>query len=243
MARAVKLGVMITTAILLLVIAIYLVGSKQHLFSTTFKISGVFKDVGGLQPGSIVRFSGIKVGTVENITIISDTAVKVDLLIEENIRQFIRKDSRAVIASEGVMGNKLVNITAGTPAFSIVDDNDVLPTSNPAEIDAILRSLASTVANAEVITKDLSKITTSISAGKGTIGKLFMDSSLALTVQRAMTNVEKGTGGFSQNMEALKDNFLFRGYYKKKEKEAIKAADTLNQKKRKGLFRKRSKGE
>ena len=79
-----------------------------------FVLSGVFKDVAGLQAGNNVRFSGINVGTVENISIVSDTSVRVEILIDESTRKFIKKDAVASIGSEGLMGNKILIINPGT---------------------------------------------------------------------------------------------------------------------------------
>jgi len=110
----IKLGVFISLGVAVLILGIYFIGEKQQIFKKTFRVSGVFRDVAGLQEGNNVRFSGINVGTVDNIRIASDSSVRVEILIGEGTRQFIKKDAVASIGSEGLMGNKILVITPGT---------------------------------------------------------------------------------------------------------------------------------
>ena len=103
----------VTMGMAVFIAGIYFIGEGQQLFRSTFRISGVFKDVAGLQPGNNVRFSGINVGVVDNISIISDSSVRVEILIDDDTRKFIKKDAVASIGSEGLMGNKILIITPG----------------------------------------------------------------------------------------------------------------------------------
>ena len=95
----IKLGIFVSLGLVVLILAIYFIGEKQLLFKNTFRLSAVFEDVGGLQIGNNVRLSGINIGTVENISLISDTSVSVEVLIDENTRKFIKKDAVASIGS------------------------------------------------------------------------------------------------------------------------------------------------
>src|SRR4051812_31293169 len=103
-----KLGVFITTALSLMIVSVYFVGKKQHLFGGAFRISGNFVDVSGLQVGNRVRFAGVNIGSVESITIAGKDAVRVEMLISEDVRPFIKKDAEASIGSEGMMGSKVI---------------------------------------------------------------------------------------------------------------------------------------
>ena len=96
-ANKIKLGIFVSVGVVVLILAIYFIGEKQQIFRSTFRLTGVFKDVGGLQIGNNVRLSGINVGTVENVSLISDTSVRVEVLIDEDTRQFIKKDAVASI--------------------------------------------------------------------------------------------------------------------------------------------------
>jgi len=165
----IKLGIFISIGIVLFILGIYFIGERQQLFRSTFRISGVFKDVGGLQAGNNVRFSGINVGTVENISVVSDTSVRVDILIEESTRKFIKKDAVASIGSEGLMGNKILIITPGTGGKQEIENNDVVQTVQPMNLDDILSSLKNTLENTTNITNDLALMTSNIRSGKGIV--------------------------------------------------------------------------
>ncbi len=214
--NSIKLGVFIIAGIILLITGIYFIGQKQRLFSNVFRISGVFNNVSGLQVGNNIRFSGINVGTVENITIISDTSVRVDMIIDEDVQKFIKKDATAIIGSEGLMGNKTVNIAPGTMSEAEIEDQATIQTTKPVDFDEILGQLNTTTQNAAVITDDLSAIIGSIRSGKGTVGKLFMDTTLATDLNQTIKNLRGGTKGFEENMNAAKHSILLRGAFKKK---------------------------
>jgi phospholipid/cholesterol/gamma-HCH transport system substrate-binding protein len=216
----IKLGIFVTVGVLLFIFAIYWLGSQQNLFGSTFRISAVFNSVSGLQPGNNVRFSGINVGTVDRIEIISDTTVRVDLIIEEDVRKFIKKDALAGVGSEGLMGNRVINIVPGNPSSPIIEENDYLSSIPPLDMDQIMYNFQTTSQNAAIITNDIAEIVHRINNGEGTLGALLNDSSIAMNLNQTLVNMKQGTRGFGENMEALKSNFLLRSFYKNKEKEA-----------------------
>jgi phospholipid/cholesterol/gamma-HCH transport system substrate-binding protein len=220
-----RLGIFVAIAILLFIIAIYYVGDRQQLFSRTFHISGVFSDISGLQVGNNVRFSGINVGIIESIEQVTDSTVLVDMVILEDTRKFIKKNATALIGSDGFVGSRIVLILPGPAGEEVVSDNDVLETSQPVNIDEILGSLKVTAYNAANISSDLAIIMESVREGRGTLGKLLMDSVLAGNVNQAMVNINQGAGGFKKNMDAAGNSFLLRGALKKKEKEKAKAIE------------------
>jgi phospholipid/cholesterol/gamma-HCH transport system substrate-binding protein len=197
----VRLGIFISLGIAVFVFAIYFIGEKQQLFRSTFRLSGVFKDVAGLQVGNNVRLSGINVGTIDNITIISDTSVRVVLFVDENTRQFIKKDAVASIGSEGLMGNKVLVLSPGTGGKKIIENDDVIATSQPTDIDDIMKSLKTTIDNTANITGDLAKISTSIETGKGTIGGLMMDKVWRRDIESTIINLKEGSDGFKVVMD------------------------------------------
>jgi phospholipid/cholesterol/gamma-HCH transport system substrate-binding protein len=225
----IRLGLFILTAVLLLAGGIFYIGKKKNLFTDTFSLHGVFRNVSGLQVGNNIRFAGITVGTVSNIVILSDTSVQVDMLIENGTKQFIKKDSYASIGSEGLMGDRVVNITQGTFNSPSIIDNDNVLTLEPAETDAILTSLQATGENAEFVTAQLAEIFYKINNGEGVLGQLIQDSAFAGNLTQTINNLKSGTQGFSQNMEAAKHSIFLRGFYKKKEKEK---AEKIEEKKK-----------
>jgi phospholipid/cholesterol/gamma-HCH transport system substrate-binding protein len=193
--KKIRLGIFITLGITIFILAIYFIGERQQLFRKSFHLSGVFRDVAGLQAGGNVRFSGINVGTVENISIISDTSVRVDILIDESTRKFIKKDAIASIGSEGLMGNKILVINPGMGGKPQMENNGVIQTVQPIDMDNVMISLKTTIDNASHITNDLSKITNNIQSGKGTIGRLLMDPSLAQNFDSSVVNLKQGLFG------------------------------------------------
>lgn len=191
----IRLGIFISIGIALFILGIYFIGDQQQLFSSTFHLKAVFNDVAGLQVGNNVRLSGVNVGSVENITIISDTSVIVEMVINESTRKFIMKGAIASIGSEGLMGNKALIINPGAKGKNVIEDYDIIGATNPNNLDDVFSSLKSTLDHAATITRDLSKITSNIEAGEGTIGKLLMDKSLAGKFDSSFINLSEATKG------------------------------------------------
>jgi len=218
----VKLGIFVSLGIVLLIATIYFVGQRKQMFSKTITISGIFKDINGLQVGNNVRFSGINVGTVENINIITDSTVQVDMVIEKSTQKFIKTDATAVIGSDGLMGNKLMTISPGKKGSKVIQDNAFIGTAVPVSIDDLLVSLKVTADNAAVITSDLSTIMTNIREGKGTIGKLFMDPVFATNIDKTLVSVKESASGLNQTIDAAQKSFLLRNAMKKKKKKEAK---------------------
>ena len=217
-----RLGILISTSIVLFIIGIYFVGQRQQLFNSTFQVSGVFEDISGLQVGNNVRFSGINVGIVESILQITDTSVSVVMVINKNTKKFIKKNATAIIGSDGLMGNKIISIVPGTTGQPQIADNDVIATAVPVGIDDILEKIKITADNAADITDDLAIIIGNIREGNGTIGKLLMDSSFARNIDKTIVNLKQSTSGLKQNMDAASHNFLLRGYFKRMKKQKDK---------------------
>lgn len=196
----VKLGIFISLGMALLIIGIYFIGEGQQLFRATFSVTGVFKDVAGLQAGNNVRLSGVNVGTVKDIIIVSDTTVKVEILIDERIREFIRKDAVAIIGSEGLMGNKVLVINPGTGRQKVIEDNDIIQTIQPFTVDDIMISLSTTIEYTSNVTKDLASMTKKIESGQGTIGKLIMDNKWRENFETTFINLREGSSQFRNLM-------------------------------------------
>ena len=229
-----KLGIFTLVGILVLVMAIFFIGKSKSLFNTTFNVYGVFKNVNGLQVGNNVRFAGINIGVIQNIRIVSDTAVRVDLTLNRDVQKFLRKDVKAAIGSDGLMGDKLIVINPGTEANGEISNGDKVSTVNPIDVDKIIGRVTKVADNAEVMMTNLSQIVYKINHGKGSIGKLLSSDKLANdlegTVKQArstLKTVKQGTQGFSDNMEAAKSNILLRGFFNKKKKAEKRKQDSI----------------
>ena len=225
-----RLGIFVTASLALFTLAIYFIGQRQQLFSDSFHLSVVFKDISGLQGGNNVRFSGINVGIVEDIEQITDSTVRINMRVIAKAQKFIKKNARATIGSDGLMGNKIIVISPGTADGRVIGDNDTLTAMQAVSMDEIMVKIKVTADNAAVITGGLASIVENISGGRGTIGKLFMDTVFAKNIDNSIINIKQGTRGFQQNMDAAGNSFLLRGFFKKKNKDKENAQEVLKEK-------------
>ncbi|MDD4993251.1 MAG: MlaD family protein [Paludibacter sp.] len=216
----VRLGLFVIGGLALFVLAIFIIGKQKNLFDPVFRLSSTFYNVSGLQIGNNVRFSGINVGVVDNIRIINDSTVKVDMLIKTDVWKFIKSDCEVSIGSEGVIGDKLMVITQGSYNAPLAKDGQNLASKEPVETDAIMASVQVTAANVEVVTQQLAEIMIKVNSGKGTLGRLIQDESIAENLNQTIVNLKKSSKGLDENMTAAKHNFLFKGYFDKKAKVA-----------------------
>ncbi|CAM4160593.1 MlaD family protein [Flavobacterium antarcticum] len=214
----IRLGLFVTAGIILFFLAIFVIGKQKNLFDPVFEVKANFQNVSGLQVGNAVRFSGINVGTVDQITIVNDSTVEVTMLVKKDVQKFIKQDSEAGIGSEGIIGDKLVVLSRGGSSNKIVKEGQLIASSEPVETDAIMESLQITADNAAIATGEITEILAKVNDGKGSLGKLINDDSMADALDATMTNLKTSTKKLDENMEAAKHNFLLRGYFKKKKK-------------------------
>jgi phospholipid/cholesterol/gamma-HCH transport system substrate-binding protein len=146
------------------------------------------------------------------------------MIIQKSVQPFIKIDCEAAIGSEGLIGDRILIISQGSPDLPSAKDGDLLPSVGPVEMDAIMESLSVTAINAEVITDQLAEIMVNINQGEGTLGRLIQDTTIAENINRTIINLKSTSKGLDQNMEAAKSNFLLRGFFRKKEREAARKA-------------------
>lgn len=312
-----KLGTFVMAGLLFLIVTLYMIGKNRNLLGATFTIKAIVSNVNGLLPGNNVRFKGIDVGTVKDIQIANDTGIYVIMTIDDKMKPYIRQNAIASIGTDGLMGNRLMNINSQPGEAPPVKEGSVIQSRKPIETDEMLRTLNTTNNNMERITSNLYEITIKLNSskslwnllsdtvitsdlkiavkdfrkagtntaeltanvksmvkrfgqgqglatavftdsvlssrldhsvyeieqasnrtslmmknlesvivklkeGEGTAGLLLADTTLRNKLLRSASSVEQGTSRFNENMEAMKSNFLFRGYFKKLEKEQRK---------------------
>jgi len=220
----VRLGLFVIGGLALFVLAIFIIGKQKNLFNPVFKLTTTFYNVSGLQVGNNIRFSGINVGTVDNISIVNDSTVKVDMMVRQEVKQFIKSDCVVAIGSEGLIGDRLLIITQGSADAALARDGEELLSVEPVETDAIMASVQVTAANAEIITDQLAEIMLKINGGEGTLGRLIQDTTIARNIDQTIINLKKSSKGLDENMEAAKHNFLLKGFFNKKARAAEKKA-------------------
>ena len=259
-----KLGMFVIIGLVLFTGTIYFVGKQKNLFGSTFKLKAQFKTVSGLKEGNNVRFSGINVGTVDGIELITDTTVMVDLVIKNSVQKFIKKNAIASIGSDGLMGDKVLTISPVNGNAETVSNNSLIASKSAVEMADVMNSLKTSVDNAGIITGQLAQVSYKINNGNGALARLISDEgfsnnikgtltnlqtstnefarftqnlnngALSSKLDSTMSNLQAGTKGLSDNMDAVKHSFLLRGYFKKQKKAAEKKK--AEEKKRQNLI-------
>jgi phospholipid/cholesterol/gamma-HCH transport system substrate-binding protein len=252
-----KLGMFVIAGLVLFAFTMYFIGKQKNLFGSIFHLRTQFKTVSGLQIGNNVRFSGINIGTVNEIELLTDTSVMVDLVIKKEDQKFIRTDAIASIGSDGLMGDKVLTISPGTFAKNIVKDNDLIVSANPIEMTDIMSSVKTSVDNAGIISGQLAEFTYKMNHGNGALSKLISDEGFSNSLEGTLTNlqtssgqfaqfttkmnngkfgkaldttmqnIQAGTKGLNETIDAAQHNFLLKGFFKKKKKAELKKQEDL----------------
>lgn len=196
--RYVRLGIFIVAGVALFIAALFYIGSKQNLFTKTVELFAIFPSVGGLTQGNSVQFAGIKVGTVESIEIIASDKVKVSMVVDNKVQQYIRKNSEATINSDGLVGSKVLVISSGTENSPPVDEDDTLNAVKPLEIGDILKNLNESTKEAQEIVGNISEISDKINKGEGTLGKLINNSDLFNDLDSMMNYITYSTANIDK---------------------------------------------
>jgi len=230
MSRAARLGAFFIAALTILVSGIFIIGGKQYLFSPTYRLSTHFSNVVGLDPGADVRIGGVHAGSVRSVELPSKPTDKITVWmdLDRSNQNIIKQDSLATIETEGLLGNEYVAISFGSAGGSNVADGGTIGSLPPLEMaalfkkaDLILDSSQAALSNVTVVTANLSSISSKINQGQGTIGALINDKKIYSQLDQTTAGLrdtvikaQAGVGDFQENMEALKSNFLLRGYFK-----------------------------
>lgn len=203
--KNIRLGVFVIVGAVLLIVALYVVGNKRNLFGKTFSISAKFYNVNGLMRGNNVRFAGIDVGTVERVEIVNDSSVNVIMIIEKDLQKFIKKNAVASVGTDGLMGNKLVNINVVDKLAPVIEDGDELQTLRSIETDEMTRTLNITNENIKVISSNVRGITDKLSS-KNSLLTILTDTVVAENIRSAIVNIKDAGGqalGMASNLEQI----------------------------------------
>lgn len=196
--QKIKIGLFTIAGILLFVAGIFLIGSKKNMFGDTYLLYGIFNNVGGLEIGNNIRFSGINVGTVESISIESDTMIRVGMRMKAKVKPFLKTDAMATIGSDGLMGDKLVTIVPGSANETrLLAGGSRILTTNPVDFDKVIGKFTNVAGNAEIITRELAAMAVQIREGKGTISKLLYTDDLSKSLEGTARNAENITGSMA----------------------------------------------
>jgi phospholipid/cholesterol/gamma-HCH transport system substrate-binding protein len=233
--QKIKIGVFVISGLAVLVMAIFFIGNKKNLFTATFNLNGLFKNVNGLQVGNNVRFAGINVGVVEDIQIMTDSSVKVILTLNSDVKKFIKKDAKLSIGSDGLMGDKLIIITPGGGTSNVpVKGGEQLTAVNPLDVDKMISKFTKIADDAGDLVEGLAAIVNKVNSGKGSISRLLNDDKMARNMEKTvkqaqttMATVHKTTGTLNEDLKAAQSNFLLKGFFNKKKKAAKAKQDSI----------------
>jgi phospholipid/cholesterol/gamma-HCH transport system substrate-binding protein len=230
MSRAARLGAFIIATLAVLAAGIFIIGSKQYLFTPTYRLKAQFSTVVGLDPGAEVRAGGVHTGSVRGIQLPNSPDGKITVLmdLQRSTHDIIKQDSVAAIETEGLLGNEYVSITFGSATAANVKDDDIIASQPPLVIadlmkkaDGILDTSQQALNNVTVTAANLSSISGKINQGQGTIGALVNDKKIYTQLDQTtaglrdtVNHAQVGVTAFQENMEAMKQNFLLRGFFK-----------------------------
>jgi len=189
--KKVTVGIFIAIGILIFVVAVFTLGSQKKTFVKSFTLSVVFNDIQGLKKGNNVWFSGVKIGTIKKIDFYGTSQVKVVLSIEEDVHKYIHKDAGASISADGLIGNKIVVLTGGTPKFPFVEDGDMLKVNTSLSTDDIMKTLQVNNKNLVDVTGDFKILSRNLIDGKGAAGALLSDEQLAKDFKSMVANLNR----------------------------------------------------
>ena len=175
-----RLGIFVFIGTVLIIAAILLIGNRDSLFVDTITVKTYFTKVEGLKTGAPVRLSGYDIGSVSDLSLVEDSEGKVlvEMRIEESVKNFIRLDSRATIASEGLVGKNIVSITPGNVKYEVIKDGGFIKSKDPVNIQEIIEESRGVMANLREVTEDFAEISSKVNEGTGTVGKIFNDDEL-----------------------------------------------------------------
>ncbi len=216
MSQAFRLGLFIVAGLAVLVIGVFLIGSRQSMFQSTYQVRADFQNVAGLNDGADVRVGGLHQGNVQHIQLPNrpDGQVTVTMNLLTATRDVLKKDSVAAIKSEGLIGDKYVEITFGSDNAASLKNGDTIASEAPIDMsnlvkkaDQLLDTAKGAVTDLDGTASNLKSISAKINNGQGTVGALINDKTI---YQKA----NAGATALNEDMEALKHNFLLRGFFK-----------------------------
>ncbi len=187
-AQHVKLGAFVLAGLCLFLISVFFIGSENSVFTRTFDVAAVFRNVEGLKAGDNVWLSGVKIGTVSDVKIVSEGKVVVVLALKNDQNRFIQTDATAIIGTDGLVGNKIVIIRPGNSGKTIAEE-DTIKTVSPTDTQDLMNLARDVGENTRSITSDLKTLADRINHGKGIVGELLNDGAIAHEMRDAVVKL------------------------------------------------------
>lgn len=204
--RTVWVGLFVFIGLVFLTAGILMIGSLHQTFKKKMKLTALFDNVGGLQSGNNIWFSGVKIGTVSGLHFYKDSQVEVTIRIDIKAQEYIRKDAKIKIGSDGLIGNKILEIYGGSLKSEIVEDGDVLQVEKTFTQEDMVNTLQENNNNLVAITRDFKVISAGIANGEGTLGKFIFDDNVYENIDATTTSLKNASAQAVQMIHSL-NNF------------------------------------
>jgi len=225
MSKVARLGAFMVLTLAILATGVFVIGSKEYLFRSTYRLRAQFDNVAGLAAGADVQVGGVHSGTVHSIELPHKPGEQVMVVmdLDKSTHEIIKRDSIASIETAGVLGNQFMAISFGSAGQAEVQDGEIIQSEPPLEMSDLFKKTSGILDSATSAATHLNSVSAKIDSGQGTVGALVNDKQLYInlsqstaTLQGTMLQAQTGVTDFRENMEALKHNFLLSGYYKKR---------------------------
>ena len=172
-----KVGVLILVALVIIAASIVKLGQAGNLFGKRYRLVAYVASASGLRVGGQVTVAGQVAGSIKDIKFLppdTDTTrnLKMVLEVDRKLSEQVRQDSRAKIQTSGLLGDKLVDISVGTPPNRALHEGDTLIVVPSIDYEAVVQQASGAIAEVVRLTRDLSKVTGGINRGEGTLGQL-----------------------------------------------------------------------
>lgn len=188
-----KVGALILTALLILALTIFKLGQAASLFTKRYTLVSFLPNATGLRVGGGVTVAGQLAGNIKAIDFLpvdTDTTRNLRLTVEVNrkLSDQVRKDSKAKIKTLGLLGDKVFDISPGTPRFAVLTEGDTIPVAPSIDYEAVVQQASVAIAEVVGLTKDLKKVTNGLNRGEGTLGQLLTNRVLYDQATAALTS-------------------------------------------------------
>jgi phospholipid/cholesterol/gamma-HCH transport system substrate-binding protein len=203
--RAVIVGLFVFLGLTFLIGGILMVGNIHDTFKSKMQVVSLFDDISGLQTGNNIFFSGVKVGTVSSLRFYGRSQVKVGMNIELKAQEYIRKDAKVKISTDGLIGNKILVIYGGTSQADAVQEGDTLGVEKTFSSEDMINTFQENNKNLLAITTDFKTISKKLASGEGTLGKLISDNSVYTNINAATLSLQTAATKAQQMVKELTD--------------------------------------
>src|SRR5580658_1233775 len=218
MSKSFRVGLFLVATLSILAAGVFLIGNKQFLFSSTYRVRAEFPDVAGLTQGADVLVGGTRQGTVNHIELPKrpDGKVTVFLDLDHDTHDVVKQDSVAAIRSAGLLGDKYVSVAFGTNDSPKLKGGELLPSEIPIDMSDLMKTAGQVLDSSKTTMANLADISTKVNSGEGSIGALINDKKIYQQASAATAQAAAGAAAFKDDMDAMKHNFLLKGFFKKR---------------------------